>query len=316
MDVVNEARGIFATAGFNVSAPMQMRSICFSFCARRDESFVIIRVLGNVDAFSRHSADELKTISEALGGNPLVIGEGTGSGPLEDGIIYTRFKIPIISLQTLRDHLLEDAPPCIFAAPGGLYVNIDSGELRAQRSARNVSLGALAEAAGVSRRTIQLYESGMGAMIDAALRLEEYLDTPLIESIDPFEYGFREREEERAENPEQSVRQTGTPSLDKMITIGYKITPIVKSPFDVVSRDDANSVVFLTGVDSGNPKLIERAITVSEISRISGRHSVYIVKNRRTERIENTALVSDDEITKIDDISDLNDLVLSRSTRR
>ena len=51
----------------------------------------------------------------------------------------------------------------------------------------------LADVAGVSRRTIQMYESGMGAMIDAALRLEEYLDTEIIETVNPFEYKYENR---------------------------------------------------------------------------------------------------------------------------
>lgn len=314
-DAVNEARSVFARAGFDVSSSLRIRSFCFNFCARRGESVVIVRVLGNVDAFSRHSADDLKVISDALGGSPLVIGEGTGSGPLEDGIVYTRFKIPIISMQTLRDHLLEDLPPCIFAAPGGLYVNIDSEALKMQRAANNISLGTLAEAAGVSRRTIQLYESGMGAMIDAALRLEEFLGTALIESIDPFRYGYTERLEESSGRPKQAITQTGTP-LDRMVTIGYEITPIVKSPFDAVSTDEANKVVVLTGIDSADSKLIERAIAASEISNVTGRHSVFIVKNDHREHIENTALISDDELRKIDDISVLNDLILARSTHR
>ena len=140
-ELVNTARAILAKAGFDVSSNIRLRSICFNFVARRDDTLIIVKVLGNVDAFTRPNATELKTISDALGGNPLVIGEGTGAGPLEDGIVYTRFKIPIISIKTLSEHLLEEVPPCIFAAPGGLYVNLNGDELRTIRSERNLSLG-------------------------------------------------------------------------------------------------------------------------------------------------------------------------------
>ena len=46
------------------------------------------------------------------------------------------------------------------------------------REERSISLGTLAEIAGVSRRTIQMYENGMGAMIDVAIRLEEFSTSP------------------------------------------------------------------------------------------------------------------------------------------
>ena len=316
-ELVNTARAILAKAGFDVSSNIRLRSICFNFVARRDDTLIIVKVLGNVDAFTRPNATELKTISDALGGNPLVIGEGTGAGPLEDGIVYTRFKIPIISIKTLSEHLLEEVPPCIFAAPGGLYVNLNGDELRTIRSERNLSLGVLAEAAGVSRRTIQLYESGMGAMIDAALRLEEFLNAPLIEPLDPFSYSQAEREKEGSALDSVKLAQTGTPSLDRMITIGYTITPIVKSPFDAVSRDTDHGVIVLTGVDSKDTALVDRAIAASELSNMSKRPSVIIVRNKPTEdAIASTALVSDEELKKIDDISVLNDLILSRSTRR
>ena len=75
-EIVNTARAILAKAGFDVSSNLRIRSICFNFVARRDDTLIVVKVLGNVDAFTRSGANELKTISEALGGNPLVIGAG------------------------------------------------------------------------------------------------------------------------------------------------------------------------------------------------------------------------------------------------
>ena len=192
-DLINTTRAILAKAGFDVSSALSLRGICFDVVARLDDRVLIIKVLSNIDAFSKDNAEELKTLADALGATPIVIGERSSSGSLEAGIVYSRFNISIISNDTLADLLLEDAPPFIFAAPGGLYVKLDSDMLRAAREERGISLGTLAETAGVSRRTIQMYESGMGAMIDAALRIEEYLGLPIVEPIDPFEFKSKER---------------------------------------------------------------------------------------------------------------------------
>ncbi len=58
------------------------------------------------------------------------------------------------------DLFLEGVPPLIYAAPGGLYVNIDADLLADVREERDWSLGRLATELGVSRRTVSKYEDG------------------------------------------------------------------------------------------------------------------------------------------------------------
>lgn len=312
-DLTNTTRAILAKAGFDVSSALALRSICFDIVGRRDETLLIIKILSNVDAFSRENADEMKVLAEALHANPLLIGEVSSSGPLEAGIVYSRFKIPIISNETLADHLLEEVPPFIFAAPGGLYVKIDSELLRNVREQNGISLGTLAESVGVSRRTIQMYETGMSAMIDAALRLEEFLGVPIIEPVNPFEY----KSEKKPEEYEVTIgERTDSQSLNRLIDIGFAITPVNRSPFEAISRE--KNLIFLTGLSEGEEKsLIQKALIASEISEISGNHSLIIVNTKRSgDNIKSTAVVSKDELTKIDDPQILTDMILSRSTKK
>ena len=121
-DLINTTRAILAKAGYDISAPLSLRSVCFDVVARRGKDLLIIKVLSNVDAFSRENAEEMKVLADALSASPILIGERSSSGELEAGIVYSRFNIPILSNDTLADHLLEEVPPFIFAAPGGLYV--------------------------------------------------------------------------------------------------------------------------------------------------------------------------------------------------
>lgn len=314
-EMVNTTRAILAKAGFDVSSAINIRSICFDVVGRRDKTVLIIKVLGNVDAFSRENADEMKIMADALDASPILIGETSSSGKLEKGIIYTRFKIPIISNETLADQLLEEVPPFIFAAPGGLYVKIDSDTLRQIREEGGISLGTLAETAGVSRRTIQMYENGMGAMIDAALRLEEFLDTPIIEPLDPFDY----QKDDSVKSHEVSGKgnSTGFTPLDRLVNIGFSITPIFRGPFEAITRDNDHNMVLLTGIGTEESKLIQKALIASELSNLAHKHSVVIVqKKHSTDSIKSTALVTDDELRKIDDKSELTDIILSRSTKK
>ena len=186
--MIEAVRSVLAKSGFFVSRPLAMRGISFDVVARRDDTLLIIKILSNVDAFSKDNAEEMLTLGEALGASPLLVGERSGSGELDESIVYSRFGVPIISLTTLIDHLLEGVPPFIFAAPGGLYVKLDSNLMKRLREERSISLGTLAEIAGVSRRTIQMYENGMGAMIDVAIRLEEFLNQPIVVPVNPFQH--------------------------------------------------------------------------------------------------------------------------------
>ena len=307
-DLINVTRSILARAGFDISPALNLRSVCFDVVGRKEKTLLIIKILSNIDAFSRENGNEMKVLAEALGASPLLIGERSSSGALEPGIVYSRFGIPIISNDTLADHVLEEVPPFIFAAPGGLYVKLDRDLLKMVREKHGVSLGTLAETAGVSRRTIQMYETGMGAMIDAAVRLEEFLGVPIISAIDPFEY---KREETDRRYEISGSGRTESQVLNKLLDIGFSVTPVHRGPFDALTR--GAGVVMITGLGNEEEKVIQKATIASDISRISGRYSVIIVDDHRgLEHIRSTAVVTRDEVKKMDEQKELTDLVMER----
>ncbi len=308
-DLINTTRAILARGGYDISPLMAQRSVCFDIVGRKEEKVLIIKVLSNVDAFSRENAEELKVLAEMLRASPILIGEKTSSGPLEPGIVYSRFNIQIISNETLADHILKKEAPYIFAAPGGLYVKLNNDRLREIREKEGISLGTLADVAGVSRRTIQMYETGMGAMIDAALRLEEYLNEPIIEMVDPFDYKFEGLD--KIYELSQGMK-SDSQILDQLLSMGFTVTPINRGPFDALTRN--KNVVILTGMDSDDEKMMQRAVVVSDISRLVGRHSVIIVEKKHgRDNVKSTAIVSKEELNKMEDKNELTDVVMSRS---
>ncbi len=309
-ELINTTRAILAKAGYDISSALTIRGICFDIVARLGDKLLLVKVLSNVDAFSKDSANDMKALSEVLGATPLVVGERASSGALEAGIVYSRFNISIVSNETLADLLLEDSPPFIFAAPGGLYVKLDAEMLKAAREELGMSLGSMAEIAGVSRRTIQMYEAGMGAMIDVALRIEEKLGLPVIEPIDPFEFKSEEREaEERADVSVDSH------AVNQLCNLGFSVRPVLRSPFEAVA--EAGGEGMLTGYGPDDKRLAQRAIVASDIARITDRFSFIIVETRRNrENFESTAVVSSEELERMDDPSELTDLVAERGSRR
>ncbi len=55
--MINTTRAVLAKAGFDVSSTIELRSICFDIVGRRKDELLIIKVLSNVDAFSRENAE-------------------------------------------------------------------------------------------------------------------------------------------------------------------------------------------------------------------------------------------------------------------
>lgn len=304
-------RKLLSGVGFYVSDPLSIRGISFDLIARRDNLLLILKILQNVDGLSKDDAEQLKALANALEGRAAVIGIRSSTGKLEEGIIYSRFSIPIFSFETLGVFLKEGVPPFVFAAPGGLYVKIDSQLLKDIRRERNISLGALAEIAGVSRKAIQMYEDGMGAVIEVAMKIEEFLKAPIVLPLDPFECS--------SDSNEVRGSFDGLDKLDADVfrlleTIGYSVLPMARCPFEAITKDE--KILLLTGVERYGPKLEKKAQTVASISRVSEKIAV-IITDRETKRknLLKTPLIGKDELAKMKDKRKILDLIDERSDK-
>ena len=64
IDMIQDTRNILAKTGFYISDDNVSRLICFDIVARRDNLLIIIKILSNVDSFSRDNARELILLSK------------------------------------------------------------------------------------------------------------------------------------------------------------------------------------------------------------------------------------------------------------
>ena len=126
------------------------------------------------------------------------------------------------------DLFVGGVPPLIYAAPGGLYVNIDGDLLSSERENRDWSLGRLATELGVSRRTVSKYEDGMNASIEVAIQLEELFDRPFSSPVEVLDGA----EEVRDAEP--------TPEDPEAVPDDHRIIAIMRrAGFDVQRRSHA-----------------------------------------------------------------------------
>ncbi len=300
-------RTLLSKTGFFVSSQNWNRGLSFDLAARRDDLLLLIKVLLNVDALSEAAAQELRQVAHSLEGNSFLVGVKSSSGRLMEGVVYSRFGVPIVSADSLTEYLEEGVPPFIFSAPGGLYVKLDTDLLQRAREG-GISLGQLAEVAHVSRRTIQMYLDGMSATVDAALRLEEFLMEPLVLPLDLFPY----RREGEAEGKAVEVPENFKGRITGLLTqLGYEVLLALKSPFDAITKDE--EVFLLAGMEEHEKGLKRKAEVVANLSRIVERDSVIFVKQRRTRySLLGVPIIDSPELRKLRDREEMAELVEER----
>ncbi len=312
-ELIEFVRETLARAGFAVSERCDLRPVSFDLVARRDRDLLIVKVLTNVDALNEAIANEIKLLSKFLEGRPVLVGLRSGTGILEEGVVYARHDIPIVNPDTLVEYLLQGTAPVVFAAPGGFYVRLDAAALRRARIERDLSLGMLAKIAGVSRRAVQMYEQGMNASIDAAVRLEEHLGTDLIEVVDPFSFDPAAYQPRQAEGPAPPADPVEQMVLRLLEGLGYEVRATRRSPFNALTTQAADTL--LTGVGEDSPQMRRRARIVTSVSRIVERPGFFVVERTTRTQIEGLPVLSRVELRKLTDPERILELILERQGR-
>ncbi|MFC7176635.1 transcriptional regulator [Halosegnis marinus] len=313
--LVGNVSAMLADAGFAVSDRIAVRPKSFDLAARRGEDVLLVKVLSNVDAFDAATGAEMRRLGHYLNATPMVVSLRTRDEDLKPGVVYFRHGVPAISPDTAVDMFVEGVPPLIYAAPGGLYVNIDGEVLADAREERDWSLGQLASELGVSRRTVSKYEDGMNASVEVAARLEEVFDQPLASPVDVLDGGedVRDADPEPDEAPEPDP--SDEPVVSVLTKVGYTVHPTQRAPFKAVSEDEDPADSLLTGHSEFTRTAEKRARIMSSVGEITRTRSVYVVDDARRENVDGTALIEREELAGVEDADDLRDLIYGRVDR-
>ena len=310
--LVGNVTSMLDDAGFAVSDRCAIRPKSFDIAARRGDDVVLLKVLANVDAFDGSTGAEMRRLGEYLEATPLVIGLRTRNEDLKPGVVYFRHGVPVLSPDTALDLFVEEVPPLIYAAPGGLYVNVDGDLLSEVRSDREWSLGKLASELGVSRRTVSKYEDGMSASVDVAAELEEIFDRPLASPVSVFDGAEGVRDD--VEEPEEPDADPDDAHLITILTrVGFTVHPTSRAPFEAISEDQEGEGKVLTGHSEFDRTAEKRARIMSSVGHVTRTRSVYVVDSARRDSVEGTALIEHDEVEDLDDTDELDAIIRERS---
>lgn len=303
--LLEDATGTLRQGGFAVSDTCNIRPKSFDVVARRGEMVLLLKVLVNIDGLDADTAAEMKALSAHLGAESLVVGAKTRDHELEDGVLYLRQGVPAMGPGTAHEYFVEGVPPLVYMGSGGLYVSIDGDLLEDARDDEEMSLGAVANELGVSRRAVSKYEDGMDATLEVALRLKDMFGESLISPVEVF---GEEGERDEAEGGDRTDEEVPEDETEKRVFAilrgaGFDVVPTSQAPFRALSRegegDDDETV--LTGTDARGSDIVKRARLMSSISDVARTRSVYVVEDKPArDSIEETRIVDVEDIEDVE----------------
>jgi putative transcriptional regulator len=298
--MLNETKKIFKTAGFDTSI-CELRC-CFDIVAKGSSMTFLIIVSPNIDSIPNDYIHSMKCLCYYFRSHPLIVGSRTKSMDLLEGVVYTRDDIPALSIETLEQLIVDNAPPLVYSDRGGIYVKINGDILKKIRENMGTSISEFSKELGISKSTLYDYEhSKRGVELSTALRIEEFVDYPLIKPVDIID-NIVEKRFSIDEKPKSAFEKYVFNIFDDL---GFKVHPTNKTPFDAVVNGGKrkNDMVMLTGVSDMDTKNLKRRVMIlHDVSRVLDRDAFFVINSRTTSKaIEGLPIVLVNEIKKIPD---------------
>jgi len=302
-NLLKNIENLLISQGFKTSDIYDQGS--FDIVARKDLDILLLKTFLNIDSINEHNSHEMKQLSNIFLASPIIIGEKSRNGLLEDGVIYERYDIPTISFNTLKNMILYNEHPEILADRGGYFVKIDGNIIKQYRDEYSLSLKDLANLAHVSRATMYKYENGIvRANAETAMILEEILNTKITVDIDLLK------------QPKQEDIEFSN-DVNDLSKLGYGVLSTNKSPFDAVAKMKSSSkdTPLITNVEKNrNEKTLKRmAIPLKDLSMITTSEPVFIINNDKIkESIGTVPVIKSWELKEFDNSKELLKIIKER----
>jgi len=295
MSVRDALVDVLERTGFQCFAPLEKKS-CFDIAAKRDSTLILFKVLSNIDSLRESQARELSAVASSLCATPLVVGEKSKTYQLDDGIVYDRYGMQVVTVETISQFLSQQFPQKKFFK-GRIVAEIESQLLQKKMDEMSIGVSELASKLGVSREAIYKYQKGMNIEFSKAKHLEEILNTSLIK-------GQQLLSEAKPCEPEKLP-----PYLQKMCEIGFEVVPVHRG-FDAIAKERESLMV-----DSEKSAAYARtkAKFLKGASSFFETHPIYVLEKSQTpDSIKGIPVIRKDELEKAESAGEVIDLAKKR----
>jgi len=229
--LLTKAALVLASAGFKSVESVGSRS-SFDIIARRGDTLILIKALANVEGLSRERAQELKCISQLVGGIPMVVSERMKTSSLADDVVYDRYGVCVCSVGTLAE-IVNDEAPKAYARRGNYCVHVDGGMLSAARKRMGMTQESLADRLGVSKQSVYRYETSSSVSLDIFERMVDLFGDDFARS--EFKLSFKDGQKSQPEGPEHKLTSIKKQVRDEFQGMGFS-TAFTNAPFDMVAQ--------------------------------------------------------------------------------
>lgn len=277
----------------------------FDIVARKNLLILLLKTFLNIDSINENNAREMKQLANIFLASPIIIGEKSRNGRLEDGVIYERYDIPTISFETLKNMIIYKEYPEILADRGGYFVKIDGNVIKQYRDENSLSLKDLADLAHVSRATMYKYENEIvRANTETAMILEEILNTKVTLDIDLLKQPQKDQIEY-------------SDDVNDLSKLGYGVISTSKSPFDAVAKmkvPSKDSPLMANVEKNRTEKTLKRmAIPLKDLSVVTTSEPVFIINNEKIkESIGTIPVIKSWELKEFENSKELLKMIRER----
>ena len=302
--MLHNIENLLTSQGFKTSDIYDQGS--FDIVARKNLLILLLKTFLNIDSINEHNAHEMKQLANIFLASPIIIGEKSRNGLLEEGVIYERYDIPAIGFETLKKMIVYNEYPEILADRGGYFVKIDGNVIKQYREEYSMSLKDLASLAHVSRATMYKYENGIvRANTETAMILEEILNTKVTLDIDLLK------------QPQQKEEIKFSDDVNDLSKLGYGVLSTNKSPFDAVAKmksSDKDSPLMANVEKNRNEKTLKRmAIPLKDLSMVTTSEPVFIINNDKIkESIGTVPVIKSWELKEFENSKELLKMIRER----
>ena len=200
---------------------------------REDGGKFIIKVKEDVERVSKAVITDLVILSKVSNSTPLIVGVRYGDEGMMDGVAYKVHGIYAVGIRTFK-RILDDNIKLV-KDKGMVRARIKGQLLRRLREDRGMSLGDLAKALGVTRKTVYEYERGsMEASERTARALVELFGEDVLGEVD-----LRPNDEELLSDIK--AREDTVDESVKNLLPSFKLYSLVKAHAKIAAHSTSES---------------------------------------------------------------------------
>jgi len=302
-ETVSRICSMLSEKGFQVSTFLHLNS-CFDIAARNGQTLLLVKVYSNIDSIRPEQGFELKKLGNALNATAIIVGEKTKAFELKEGIVYERYDVPVVSLETFGNFLSKELPTVKYFK-GRNIVELDYESLRDKRKKLGLSQEELAGKISTTPESIHRYESGKPTSLEIAGRLEKELKTRLVRPVDIFEN--RKFDERIFES------RLGDELLEKVRKLGLDIALFEHSPFEAYSKYE--QPLFISRGERG-VEIARKAIEIGKAEKVMKGKGMILSREFSKDMVENVPVVSSDDLSTLNRKKDLFELLKEKERKK